>query len=145
LSPSQGGMFLLIFSKNKKTAYKCRLKYRNLFGRIAELICRIYNIYLILLNCFLFKLTKSNIFFSTHGEMSFHPWFGTGNIVFQLENITWDHFCLTISNHNFWSLFCISRNLYGIFKSFVGQKFFYFLLKWYFLRVIVKHHIYNIF
>jgi hypothetical protein len=66
---------------------------------------------------------NSRIFFSTHGDISFHQWFGTVKVIFQSEKITWDHFCLTMSNHNFLNLVSISRNLYGIFKIFVYQKF----------------------
>jgi hypothetical protein len=89
--------------------------------------------------------TNSKIFFSTHGDISFHQWFGTGKVIFQSEKITWDHFCLTISNHNFLSLLSISRNLYGICIRFVHQKLFNLLLKRHFLGIKINHHIYYIF
>ncbi len=84
--------------------------------------------YFISSNSFLFIFTKLKIFDSTPGEISLLPWFGTGNVVLPFEKITWDHFCLTISNHNFFSLLCISINLYGIFYLLIKQMFLYLLL-----------------
>lgn len=101
--------------------------------------------YLILLNSFLFNSTNFNILDSTHGEISFHQWFGTGNVVLPFEKITCDHFCLTISNHNFINFVLISRNLYGILYFITKQLFFNFLLKTNLLWIIIYCHIYYIF
>jgi len=123
-----------LFSKIKKNpsytphCYGVRMRLENFSWTTSDSL-----IYFRSSKSFLVLEMNSRIFFSTHRDISFHQWFGTGKIIFQSEKITWDHFCLTISNHNFFSFVSISRNLYGICIRFVYQKFLNFFLKRYLL------------
>ena len=70
--------------------------------------------FLIVSNCSRVMPRNVRSFFSTHGDISFPPCFGTTKGLPSLAKITWDHFCRTSRNPIQRSRDSISLYLYGI-------------------------------